>query len=542
MNLITEFKSNRADNLQDFINCEFVRNEYGIIEMFEYLMAWDNEMARQLYEDFGADTTGKSIGAIISKLFLIKGDEFFPKDEDYELDNRTEEDLKSEIVYESKFFQTNKEIVNRLDISFIEAIASSHSERAKNMIVNIPRSNKTYYYDNGSLNEMKEAKTSPYNSFYVFDDEKEVEFFEDNILTLDPKLVIRIVRAFSLETQTVFRGENLPNFKFYNAYDENSKKMVVSPYHLVYHIYKDCRPLFNIFIYTDILNVEYVSKLYNFNFDPENSIVEDLGKMCTFKLRSNYIYLAPKKYLENPSMNIENALYKFMFYNAFVEYVLYSLVVVNDKLFFNKQPKYKREYSLCDCIPDAKRYEDAVNRVKLEDVFDLHLNSKEGDLFVYDFDNTLGIQFGALLKDKIIPEKSRPYSYYDGEKMYAPNGIEKLSQASKFNKPIILTKRHYGNTNDIREYLKKFDINAYIVPMLLYNGREFTKPEVIYKIWNYIGEDIGQPGIKIKSINFADDLEENFEDINIVLDGKKLKDIKTHLVSLENEFIREYLM
>lgn len=284
--------------------------------------------------------------------------------------------------------------------------------------------------------------------------------------------------------------------------------------------------------------MELVSQLYMFDFSPEIILIDELNVLCTSKLRSNYTYLV------DSNQEINDATRKFMCYNAFIEYILLFLRIKDGEMYYEQNPMGTRESSICDCIPNTIEYTEFIDKINLESVFNLHMSSKPGNLFIYNFDNTLGVDELILLgKYKLEPDQNRPYSYSDGLKLYAPTGIEKLSAASKFNKPIILTKRYYGGTDDIREFLKKFNINAYVVPMLLYNGLRMSKPEVIEKIWDYIPEDIGLPeGVKIKTIDFADDLESNFEDINNIFANKNLKNISTHLVSLEDEFVKEYLM
>lgn len=528
---LTKLSGPKLEDAKDFLKFDFVDTEYGIVEIFEYLMCHHYETAKQIYETLGMDPSGKSIGNIISTLFLIKGDGYIGE---REISKSTKEELLEIMKYMNSDYQKNPNYLKRLDISFVEAIVSRGSMRAQKLLKSVPKKNINYYYGFGDYTKLFAKE----NSLYVFKNEEEVKFFEENILTLDPKIVIRIIKAFIFEPITKTDEINNLPFTNYNPYDENTKKLLASPYHLVYRIYKDCRPFFNIFSYTNIENVGIVSQLYIPNFFPDQTIVNDLGEICTKKLRSNYAYLV------DSDRDIEDATRKFMNYNSFIEYILMFFRAENEELIYVKEPQGTREYSLYDCIPSTLEYMEAMSRVNMENVFDLHLASNPGDLFVYDFDNTLGVEGLTLLqKYRFVPEENRIYSSSPEGILYAPNGIEKLSRASKLNKPIILTKRFYGGTNDIREFLRKFDIDAHIVPMLVYNGYTMTKPVVIDEIWNYIPEDIGLPeGVKIKTINFADDLRENFDDINKILASRNLEDIKTHLVSLEDEFIKEYLM
>lgn len=542
---VTEFDGDINKNIMDFAKLNYVKTEYGIIEMFEYLMCWNNKLAIDIYEALGFSLDKKNIGTIISVLFLIKKNlaDVVEGDNKMNFEILMENDILKDLNYEENvdisaeefifknniFQKKEKFIKNNLDIAFIEANSRIISKKYLKILKD--------YFNGINVGKM---------NLFEFKNLEEKIFFENEILTLDPKFVMRVLKAFSHQTSEVLKenkkGGDPKAIMNFNIYRESDKLMNKSPYHMLYKVYKLCNPFYNIFGYTTLENVKLVSKLYRFDYENDIKYDDlDFTKLCEKKLKSDFVYLVKEETLNNEFQDVKNASYKYIIYKSFLRYILTKFTIddINNDVNFiikNDIMVSSDDYNICDCVFDI--YQNRKNLRELNSIFEHHLKNPEStNLYIYDFDNTLAIDYLELLYEGIYVESDN-YSKYGDGLLYAAKGIEILSQASKINKPIILTKRYYGETKDLRKFLNKFDIKAYLLPTLSYKAKDTTKSQVLEEEWKYILRDLKRSE-GVKNIFFADDLVENFEGIENLkefIEGE----IKTFEVSLQDEYAKNY--
>lgn len=462
------FKKNPKENLEIFLDYDFYRADYNFyVEMIEYIMCWtsENEIDRML-SYFKIPTT-KSIGFKITFLYFIKNNK--PSD-----------------------ILTN----NQNKKKYTNSISELNRKELLEVLKEFKKSYELYFYDETVLFAMANGCDIVSNDLLMMKNKGEIDYFTENILTLNPRLVYKIINAIKMN-------------KKYNFY--KNQVLYESPYHIVYYYYKDNIENFGILSYVNLKNIDDVYKLYDLHY--EANTYEDYPekmKYCCKKYIKDHKFLSDSEFIDTEKYD------SYLKYNYFINYVVNEgKKMINDT---------------CECNGDIKSFEILINTKKISEVFFQHLNSKEGQLFVYDFDDTLSIPRHKVWDGLLTGNK--------GKSNIIPKSIEILSQASKINKAIILTKRNPNNIKDIEQFIKQFDINAVIIPMRNFLNTKMSKCEVLNHLWSKLPKFANWKQVtNINELYFCDDLVRNMDGFNQnFIDQHHLKKMELNLISLKNEY------
>ena len=464
-----KFSNNSIKNLELFLDFHYYKTDFDFyVEMVEYIMCWESKDTINNMTSFFMIPDNKSIGFKITFLYYIK--------------NRL------------KYNNILKLIDNKKKL-YLTEISKFSKEELINFINKNKKSYDFYFYDECLLFLLALDNNILYSESYLFESEEECNFFEKNILTLNSNIIFKIINAIKYDSK-------------YNIFKDNM--ILESPYHTVYIYYKNNKNKFNVLLYCNINNINDILHICNMVYEPRGYIGYDSKEKYCFKK-----YIKDSKFLSNDNINLELNYDNYLKYNYFIKYI-----IMNDM-----------NYSICDCDGDLNAFEIKIHEEKISNIFFKHLNSKKGQLFVYDYDNTLALPKYKLW-DGIINIKNK------SSIPITPISISILSTASKNNKAIILTKRSYNKTKDIEIFLNKYKIDAVIIPMKHFLNKKLSKAEVLDNLWNKIPKLVEWGNdIKINELNFCDDLIKNMEGFDNTFKKKhNLININLNLVSLKNEY------
>jgi hypothetical protein len=318
-------------------------------------------------------------------------------------------------------------------------------------------------------------------------------------------------------------------YKFKNSM-KSKNNVYASPYHWCYYYHINMNILKNIFINMNLSNCYLFAELYNINIKELNF---KETKYCKDKFIFEFESIEERPYSPNHNKLYQN----YILYNYLCEFISRNFYLNDDNNV--KIDNLDLKLLSFNCAGD-------IINDKLKNIVDIHLNSSPGELFIYDFDETLSVYRHELdkwvdttkIKIEYLKNNTNPKS-----DIFPLFDIKKLSEASKKNKILILTMRSSKELAEIKEYVKYFDINSYILPAGDYHleNRYFTKIEVLNQEWNNIKDFIElNANTKIKSIYFADDLSRNFIGFDTFCKNKNIK-LKLFLVNLLDEYLIKYI-
>ena len=513
-------KGDPVKNFEVYLNNKNVQlDEHSpvVIDVISYFLAIDPGIAVEIGEYIGL--VNKSIGYIITFLFFVKNiieePEYFvtfihnmqDKGDQFFLD-----ELKYDKLFKHKKFEDLDPctlfcaFVNR-DLYYDICCFDFESKFMRKSLIEDIEDN---YNSDFSL------KNNDINKFYYCPDKIEFE----KILNIDPRFIYKYI--YSTKNLKLAQGEY-------------SNILITSPYHYYYFFYRETPEIFKILENMNLKNCINYAEIYK--IPVENINISPFKKYyCKDKFKFDFKFIEGIDYDDK---------YEYLYKN----YIIYNYLTTYISLNFNydtdENVLYIDDKELIIPVTDHCAINNSV--LNIDNIIEKHLNSSPGNLFIYDFDNTLGIERSELIDNGIEIEKlSVPFCESiesKDEDIFPIFSIEKLSKASKYNKPIILTKRFFGYTDDIEMYLTKFNVDAYILPMRSFRGKidKYTKLEVIDAIWEYIPNKLGwSKDTIIDSIDFADDDYENFVDFDKSLKERKV-DITLYPVNLMNEYFSKYI-
>lgn len=233
-----------------------------------------------------------------------------------------------------------------------------------------------------------------------------------------------------------------------------NKQLFKSPYHYCYNMYKKNRDLFVVLFNIDDNNITEISKMHNIKHKNYDQIVTRISKIYLDE------YPRPKKFNNlNYIMSVE----------------------------------------------------------PVGEIFKQHLNSKEGQIFIYDY-------------EKVLDSHSLYYNNVLSSSIFYPKDFQFFIDACKKNKPIIFVEEKEDSIEFVKELFDKFKIKAYLIQMKTCINREkFIHSNLKEQGWKNINEINFTSGNHINTDNFL----KYYQSLG------KIKKLKLHLVSLENEIFRE---
>ena len=508
---------NFLNNLEVYKNYNFVLTDEGYINIFEYLLCYDNgfEISKSILHNFGIKNINRrNYGYIYTLIFLLKDKYFLESEINIDfikiLSKQEKINIISYINNEIPEFTKNKNLgdkLNLLDKAYLTAIALG-SHTAIDGYLDYLQTNKSY------LKYKKNYKVEKITDFYIFDSEIEADNFENIIFSEDPKKIYKINYYLSMD----------------NIYNPFYGSILVSlPYHVYYKYMKAKPPIFSILYNTYIENVFEISNNYGFNkeINTYKNINESKDIYCFNEFIKHSIFLLKDTVYNEDNKNI---LYgKYLYLNSFINYCVNCLEQEDDdnvKLKNNYQTFLKKNIN--DCNLDIESFKEFNDNIKIHEIFKLHKKSHNDTLYVYKFEESLFIEDMNYWDHMLIyPENKNLINYI------TPLGLEDLNMASKINTPIIFTekKEYYKN---LKDFTNQFNITAIIMQIAyeelpkiieeLYYNKAFTNLILIGKQLYNCDNLIPKLNINIKYFIIS------------LMNEKYLEDLKKYTVS---EYIQE---
>lgn len=512
-------EENYKHNIQVFSDYDFVQVDGGYINMYEYLMCSDDgpKHVDLFLSKFGIDVSEKKIGYKYTLLFLIKDQKYInsiintddPKiisDEErnsFELFNtisKQDRYITADYIRENiTEFRAGKKVgekLNLLDETFLTAIAMNSPVAINGYLDYLIENNNRLFYK-------RIVKIKGITNFYTFENNDEIDNFESEILLEDPKFVYKINYCL---------GMNKKHSPFY------TNILVASPYHVFYHFKKKNPLIFDIISFTNLENVKLVADKYGFS-----PVIKTYEKYETKELFCKNQFVKSLKFLLNNLKDNEYMLlYKnFLLFNSFVDYVLNGLKETDDNnvVRIPGYEKFLKKPQIDDCNINIEAYERLTKNITLKDVFEAHLNSNKEDLFIYKFEDTLGLSKNGVWRNFLIYPKDTSLIG-----MISPEGLDKFISACKINKPIIFVTNENESKDLIIQIKNLFKFNPYII----YKEQD-TLPSYIEENWDIILQNLGKTNVS--TISFVGNELLNYD----YLKDKLKVDIKYFLASIYNE-------
>lgn len=472
-----------------------------------YLLTKGNDIAMEMGEYLGLKK--KSIGYTITFLFFLK--ETKEKDSSIKkIVSKYQNDRKYLVKNFNKFSSKNCENIDNCTL-----LCCLLNFKLK---INLTRYEFEPIFLGPIIKEFSDRdfilKHEP-NKFYYSSNLKEF----NEILKLNPKTIYKFYNS------TLYT--NMGSYQY-------STMILSSPYHY-YNMYikNNYTGTINIMSNMNLSNCNLFSELYNIDLSNVNTnhLSKNQKKYCKEKFKFDFEFIENKKYDKKYSKLYDNY-YK---YNYLCNYISSNFYYEDNTLFLENNT-----LSNITCYCDGND-----NMQKLENMINKHHNSKKGELFIYDYDDTLSTDRYILESNGIELEKLDCRHIENEDKIfntYVLFDVDNLSKASQKNKCIILTKRFSEYIEDIKIFIEKFKINAHIIATKDYEELNlYTKSDIIKYLWNNIPRILDwNQKTKINSIYFADDMVENFEGFEDLGIDNNIE-IYLYHVNLPDEYFQKYI-
>lgn len=498
---------NPSENFEFYVNNSVftLPNTEIKMDVIFYFLSKGIDIAKELGYYMGL--RDKSIGYIITFLFFYKNLEYYDLCDNHRLFLKYKKDKNFILKYQNNreylLNKINKNLENVHECVLLSAITTPSVFR------NVTKFNFNPIFVNEDCKFDRSSLDNGINEYYETENLEEF----DEILEIDPSIIYKFI--------------NSTKYCYILKLDVKNR-LNISPYHYYYYFYKNYIKVINIFKNIRLSNCYSFIEYYNVNI--ENFKINE-KKYCKDYFIYDFEYIEGRKYANK----YKNLYINYNIYNYLCKYLSKNIYFFDNKFIFSKNDTYSL----------SRECNGNKNMNKLKNIIEKHLNSFPGDLFLYDFDNTLSVLRHELLRyindDKLKP----PFIKYQNSDfdVFPPFEIKKLSKASKKNKLIIFTMRDSTQLVEIERYLDYFDINAHIILVSDYTKllKSQSKYNVLIHEWDNFSKYLGwSDDIKIKSLHFADDILDNFNRIDEFCENMNVE-LNLYLVNLSDEYFEKYI-